>query len=679
MAKVAIQGGVKNYLGNQKQVKVPVNWKSSSNHPTTELAYITKAEKDLLVKKDLHNSLNGKVNRGPAGIASLNGWGSTDKSQNVSGTQMSAAETGGKGHGMKPGQANSIRASYIAAGGTPTEREKKSKFLQSKIKEAQKKSRTRAKLANKSPGHWSQKFAYGVLPNSPKKSLQFLTRLRRKNPKLYSSLDPNLKKLLDDAESEGLNAYSTNTDYSDYDKFSFDDWTSMTNIPGDKITKSYSDFLYDTGSPGVKLSGDVGNLGAAFVKKDEFGNPIKDEFGNVITGYHDKPGGDGPIYYPGYTPNGMPTTASSTPGGEEVDETKQYTYRMTDGNSEVPYALYGEEGYPESVQFQSYLASGGRARRAEGGIMGLRARKAFGGIMDRVTGRKAYGLGSIFKSVKKAASKVLKSDIGKMAILYGAGAMAGSYGNTGNFFSKGMFNPMNMGPGIKSLGGSLFPKDGIIRNAASSMFNPLKKDASLMDKAMKFGKWGLLGYGLSKTPLGKSKPNETSFADRGGKLKDSQGNDALPSDIRAEIDDAYESGDPERIAAIQKYYAFLPPTAQHMPYENYGEAGYRTTAAEGGLMDLGGMEKDYRAEGGFVPIGEYEKKDDVPARLSVNEFVFTADAVRGAGGGDIDKGAEIMENMMENLEKGGTVSEESQGNAGAQQMFDTSERLGEVI
>ena len=81
-------------------------------------------------------------------------------------------------------------------------------------------------------------------------------------------------------------------------------------------------------------------------------------------------------------------------------------------------------------------------------------------------------------------------------------------------------------------------------------------------------------------------------------------------------------------------------------------------------MDLGGMEKDYRAEGGFVPIGEYEKKDDVPARLSVNEFVFTADAVRGAGQGDIDKGAEIMENMMKNLENGGTVSEESQGNKG---------------
>ena len=115
------------------------------------------------------------------------------------------------------------------------------------------------------------------------------------------------------------------------------------------------------------------------------------------------------------------------------------------------------------------------------------------------------------------------------------------------------------------------------------------------------------------------------------------------------------------------------------PYKTYGAAnGGRIGKAEGGLMDLGGMEKDYRNDGGFVPIGEYEKKDDVPARLSVNEFVFTADAVRGAGQGDIDKGAEIMENMMKNLENGGTVSEESQGNKGAQQMFETSERLGAV-
>jgi hypothetical protein len=101
--------------------------------------------------------------------------------------------------------------------------------------------------------------------------------------------------------------------------------------------------------------------------------------------------------------------------------------------------------------------------------------------------------------------------------------------------------------------------------------------------------------------------------------------------------------------------------------------------AEGGLMDLGGMEKDYRAEGGFVPIGKQEKADDVPARLSVNEFVFTADAVRNAGGGDIDQGAKVMENMMKHLEAGGQVSEESQGMQGARDMFATSQRLGDVV
>jgi len=103
-----------------------------------------------------------------------------------------------------------------------------------------------------------------------------------------------------------------------------------------------------------------------------------------------------------------------------------------------------------------------------------------------------------------------------------------------------------------------------------------------------------------------------------------------------------------------------------------GGVPVRVGAQEGGLMDLGGMEKDYRAEGGFVPIGKEEKADDVPARLSVNEFVFTADAVRNAGDGDIDKGAEVMENLMKNLEAGGKVSEDSQG---AQAMYDNMKQL----
>jgi len=80
------------------------------------------------------------------------------------------------------------------------------------------------------------------------------------------------------------------------------------------------------------------------------------------------------------------------------------------------------------------------------------------------------------------------------------------------------------------------------------------------------------------------------------------------------------------------------------------KTGGRVKRNVGGIMDLGGMEKDYRFNGGFVPIGEYEKKDDVPARLSKNEFVFTADAVRAAGGGSINKGAKRMYDTMKNLE-----------------------------
>ena len=146
--------------------------------------------------------------------------------------------------------------------------------------------------------------------------------------------------------------------------------------------------------------------------------------------------------------------------------------------------------------------------------------------------------------------------------------------------------------------------------------------------------------------------------------------------IRAEVMEAYRDPSGKKLKALAGKYPFLGNASEKQLAANGGRIGF---AEGGGIMDLGGMEKDYRAEGGFVPIGKAEKADDVPARLSVNEFVFTADAVRNAGGGDIDRGAEVMENMMKNLEAGGQVSEESQGMAGAQQMFETSQRLSEVI
>ena len=85
---------------------------------------------------------------------------------------------------------------------------------------------------------------------------------------------------------------------------------------------------------------------------------------------------------------------------------------------------------------------------------------------------------------------------------------------------------------------------------------------------------------------------------------------------------------------------------------------YRPGAAKGGMPTgimktnkAGVMERDYRDKGGFVPVGIKEKADDVPAMLSKNEFVMTADAVRGAGNGSIDKGAQRMYDTMKRLEK----------------------------
>ena len=82
--------------------------------------------------------------------------------------------------------------------------------------------------------------------------------------------------------------------------------------------------------------------------------------------------------------------------------------------------------------------------------------------------------------------------------------------------------------------------------------------------------------------------------------------------------------------------------------KEYGDANY-LNFKDGGLMNLGGKEMDMRG-GGFIPIGKKERADDVPARLSKNEFVMTADAVRAAGGGSVNEGAKRMYETMNKLE-----------------------------
>ena len=117
------------------------------------------------------------------------------------------------------------------------------------------------------------------------------------------------------------------------------------------------------------------------------------------------------------------------------------------------------------------------------------------------------------------------------------------------------------------------------------------------------------------------------------------------SDRRKQLFDYFKKidyGDEDEINGLLDRYG----------YKNFaggGIASMRPMYAEGGIMNLGGNEMDLRG-GGFVPIGKKEKADDVPARLSKNEFVMTADAVRGAGDGNINVGAKRMYDMMNQYE-----------------------------
>ncbi|MGY8868089.1 MAG: hypothetical protein ACKVJK_20985 [Methylophagaceae bacterium] len=108
---------------------------------------------------------------------------------------------------------------------------------------------------------------------------------------------------------------------------------------------------------------------------------------------------------------------------------------------------------------------------------------------------------------------------------------------------------------------------------------------------------------------------------------------------------------------------------QYFPKKaNGGRIGYAYGSDEivdqaSGIMGLpqrtnseGIKELDLRDSGGFIPpVGVKEKADDVPAMLSNNEFVMTADAVRGMGGGDVNRGAQRLYDQMKMLEKGGRV------------------------
>ena len=271
------------------------------------------------------------------------------------------------------------------------------------------------------------------------------------------------------------------------------------------------------------------------------------------------------------------------------------------------------------------------------------------------TPRQLYGLGSFVKSIGKAVKgavktvkNVAKSDLGKAALLG-----AGIYGlGGGTFFGRGL-------PGIAAKGSFS------LGNIAPNVMNYLVGTQGPPGTITK----GLFGKGGKFTPFGIAAA--TGAASLAGGM--------FTAKEQEDIEALRQSGDRGLLQAyLRRYYQNLNPDAKPEVIEEFvrtnsaegGRIGYaRGDTAEqnaiqaSGIMGLplnqnpaGVTELDLRETGGFIPpVGVKEKADDIPAMLSNNEFVFTADAVKGMGDGNVNLGAQRMYDMMKKLENGGRV------------------------
>jgi len=360
---------------------------------------------------------------------------------------------------------------------------------------------------------------------------------------------------------------------------------------------------------------------------------ITNEENNLLGGYDVKQTlGMGPVdsFLGSLAYNTVQSLKGDQPFGEIFGDAKRTAQGATNISPEL------QAKYENIMQ----MADGGRAALAEGGM------PYEGGIMDLESSRQMYGLGKLVKKITRGVKKVAKSPIGKAALI----AAGGYYLGGGSFLGAqraGMsgFKFANL-PGFTGAKNFLMGKPGFFKTAGDAV----SRSGGFLDKiGGKYGA-GILGSTALSYLMTPEEEEEQKLLAQGADIDDPSyimNNPSLYTNRRL----AAEGGSMDE-----------PVAKKTMP-----------------LLDMDGKEMDLREEGGFVPLGRMERADDVPARLSKNEFVFTADAVRNAGEGDVDKGAEVMYNMMKNLESGGDVSEESQGLEGAREMFQTSQRLEEVI
>ena len=288
--------------------------------------------------------------------------------------------------------------------------------------------------------------------------------------------------------------------------------------------------------------------------------------------------------------------------------------------------------------------------------------KSLGGAGEDIngTGIKSYFFKKIFRKAKKAVKKVVKSPIGKIALLgaatlpfggpgaalKGLGGMFGKGGGLGKLLSgmknMGLGKQLGLIGGIGGLGGLLAAQEA--EEEEEPDFSNLDRGegidfADILTRARK---------GDSEFRFLPSGQFTDSYAEGGGvgslAMNEESVDQKFVSDEAGAIAKKGGGVTPEDMGKLSK-----KDFDSEENYKRYLRQLNRTKRADGGIMNLGGNEMDLRG-GGFVPLGAKEKADDVPARLSKNEFVMTADAVRAAGGGSVDKGADKMYSMMKNLE-----------------------------
>ena len=284
--------------------------------------------------------------------------------------------------------------------------------------------------------------------------------------------------------------------------------------------------------------------------------------------------------------------------------------------------------------------------------------KSLGGAGEDIngTGIKSYFFKKVFKKAKRAVKKIVKSPVGKLGLLAAAtipfgGPMAAASGLFGK--AKGLGSLLG-GLGSKISGMSTLGKLGLI-GGISGLGGLMAARGQQEDDEEDFYR----GEGLDIADIvRRARMNDPEFRFLpGAEFTGAYAEGGEVDKTTAMIRDLLKRGmDDDTISTItgasQEQINILKKLKQTDPDKKLRKEGKLPKLqkmAEGGIMNLGGMEMDLRG-GGFVPLGAKEKADDVPARLSKNEFVMTADAVRAAGGGSVDKGADKMYKLMKGLE-----------------------------